>query len=318
MIVMSLFADLLKRRDVLGLTKTAKELLVLKCPKFLYPVYDKDTLVGLEIEVEAVPFLPETDPIWLTKADNSLRNGGIEYVSPPICGDEISRMLSSFYTTLSPEAVFSTRTSIHVHINCLNLTTDQITRFVLLYLVLEKVLYRFVGRDRERNVFCVPLQDTWRVGDLFADLQKKLHRPHDYQLADENIRYMGINFASLYEFGTLEFRQLHGTRNEEKVVTWINLLLAIKNYASNVTTKELLEKIFALNTTSQYRGFAQDIFGIIFSKLNLMRLDQDIEKGVCAIKYSILADTFKQRLKREISALSPAIKWLIKEMQCVV
>lgn len=313
---MPLFAELMRQNAPLPMGSERQQLLKMSTSDKLQ-IYNKDTFVGIEIEVEN--YLKENSSVatllWETRSDSSLRNAGAEFVSPPLLGNEIAGMLEIFYANLPKTIVFSQRTSIHVHINCLDLTTEEITRFVLLYLLFEKVLYRFIGRDRERNIFCVPLQDTYRVGTIFRDLQTKLHRPQDYHIADETTRYMGINLAALYEFGTLEFRQMHGTRDEKKVVTWINLLLAIKVFAVATDTKVLIERILSLNTTSEYRIFASEVFKEVYPELSQKHIDSDMEKGVYAVKYSVLADKFKQQLKKAWSALSPAALWLAANLK---
>ena len=305
------YGNITERSQQQGISSSHQELLKATCKEVCHNIYDKTVFVGIEIEVEGIENHPKLyNHLWTPKGDNSLRNGGVEYVSPPIRGDEISRMISLFYDNLPKSAVFSQRTSIHVHVNCLDLTPEQITRFVLLYLLFEKVLYRAIGRDRERNIFCVPLQDTFRVGSLFFDLQHKLPSPHHYRIQEEESRYMGMNLAALHEFGTVEFRQLNGTRDRIKVINWINTLLALRLSALKFETKQLIDQILELNTTSQYRTFAINTFGSDWSWFNQKHLDKDMERGVCAIKYSVLASKFKDALHNSTTSECPAYQWV--------
>ena len=290
--------------------KKERERDLLKQVESEYTIFNKTTYIGIEIEVENInESLPIYSGYWESKADNSLRNSGVEFISYPIKGSTISSLISLFYTYLPKQASFSNRTSIHIHVNCLDLTVEQITSFVLLYLFLERLLYRYIGRDRNKNIFCVPIQDTFRVSSLFLDLKSKLAFPLEYKIQDESARYSGLNLASLHEFGTLEFRQLFGTRNQKKVITWINLLLAIKEYASLRGPDKLINEISDLDTNEKYESYLKSIFGLLIKELPLDSLKKDIERGLHAIKYSTLSLNFKESLRRAYSRNSSAAMW---------
>ncbi len=265
-----------------------------------------DEFCGIEIEVENITKYPEEfKGIWTMKADGSLRNNGQEFVSPPIRGDQLSKALTLFYNYLQTEATFSPRTSIHVHLNVLDNTIDLISSIILLYLVFERSLYRFIGHDRDKSVFCVPMQDTARVANLFHDFKFQLEQRGAIQGNDT--RYTGLNTASLHNFGTLEFRQLHGTRDLDLVCNWINLLTSLKKYVLN-NQINFIKSILDLNTNSQYLQFAELVFGSQIKLFNPLYIPEDMEAGVRAVKFGVLSSAFKKALVSE-KAVNVS-KWL--------
>lgn len=286
--------------------QTAHKYIALITPplELQYDLADKNCYCGIEIEVEniggRIPIIPQ---IWQIKGDGSLRNDGREFVSSPLKGDNIVKALEYAFRYIPPEAHFSPRTSIHVHINVLDLTVEEAFNFLLLYLLFEKVLYRFIGKDRDRNIFCVPLQDGYRISNLLKSFKEVIN---NYRVEDEENRYAGLNLAALHKFGTFEFRQLGGTRDVWKILTWVNMLLSLRKFAQDKEYNEQI--IFDLNTTSDYRSFLYRIFGKLSNKFNYDFIDRDMERGVYTIKYSLLKNEFQQKLVNSIDYESKAMK----------
>jgi hypothetical protein len=267
---------------------------------------------GIEIEVEGLnndALIPSS--VWMSKEDPSLRNNGIEYISYPIAGRDIVRSLELFYKDLPEEAVFSPRTSIHVHINVLDMTIEEAKRFLVLYLLFEKVLYRFVGKDRDRNIFCVPLQDSYRVKSMLTHFSKSLS--NGGQVESREYRYAGLNLACLYKFGTFEFRQLGGTRDIDMILGWINILLLLKKYALANEENELVNSIFSLNTNSDYRTFLLKVFESEASRFDMTTVDHDMERGVYTVKHAWLKHEFEQQVRANYSNQSHAFQFNRKE-----
>jgi hypothetical protein len=69
-------------------------------------------------------------------------------------------------------------------------------------------------------------------------------------------RYTGFNLHSLYYRGTIELRHHSGTINAQKIINWINLNLAILDYASKrFNEKELMELMNQKSFVRKLQGF---------------------------------------------------------------
>lgn len=254
-----------------------------------YPKYNRhpiapvlsDCEVGIEIEIERVgPNDVGVYEVWEPKQDGSLRDNGLEYVSLPISGNRISYALHQFFGEISGGYRFSPRTSIHIHQNALNMTLPQIAGELITYGAIEKLLYQFVGGDRDKNNFAVPYYETSIYDHINIFLRGSLADIMGY----ENHRYLGLNIASVTKLGTLEFRHLGGTDNIEKILKWINLIFCLKKFAMAHSYEEIKSRIDRLNTNSEYDIFVQDVFGECASSLNRFNLKKDMEHSVSLIK----------------------------------
>lgn len=274
------------------------------------PKITHDHEVGIEVEVEGI-----TDggvnvidyPVWTIKEDGSLRNHGYEFVSSPIRGDRVTYALNKLYTGLNKGYVFSPRTSIHVHVNILDLTLPQIASVLVLNLAVEKLLYRFVGGDRDKNNFCVPFGETNYLTGLINDLVEG----KTTALASwAHVRYLGLNIDSIHKFGTLEFRHMGGTDDITKVGRWINLIGAMKTFAEKNEFSQVLERIKELNTYSNYRKFLDDVFGEHSWLLGAWDNKTLMEKNVSIIKRIVTKNELMDQCKKEYTSESEWVKRL--------
>lgn len=287
------------------------------CLKPEWPVVLSDVLVGIEVEVERgrEPLNSGWSSLWQAKDDNSLRNNGIEFVSLPLRGLQIGAALNALMDSMRPTVEFSHRTSIHVHMDVRSLTPEEIAKIMLVYLTVEPQLYSYVGEERERNIFCLPWYEIPAVEAVFDRIKSFAaipgERPIGVQTNDE--RYSGLNLAPMTTFGTMEFRHLGGTRDIPRIMEWINLILSIRKYALAAPMSYLIEEIIGLNTNSQYRGFAQKMFGDMFYQAftNLATLDERLAMGVISVKRALFSNKFLNQLKGQFEG-SDAQKILLK------
>jgi len=224
------------------------------------PVVNKQYIFGLELETENVQPKYSTDVVKYenyckAEVDNSLRNHGIEFITVPLKAYQIEHALDQLHSIWNVSKLeWSSRTSTHVHVNARDLDLNQILNFVLIYCAVEKLLFNWVGKDRDKNIFCIPLYKTrynHAIGNLSLDPVNVIHNWN---------KYTALNLLPLEQHGTLEFRHLYGTWDKKIIITWTNLISCIKKYAKNITTHNLKEEIFSLNTTSDYEGFVRNVF----------------------------------------------------------
>lgn len=197
-------------------------------PDFSRPHHQ--TSVGIELEVENIdsysPHLTNLKRWTVDREERSILNG-IELVSDPVWGSAISDALleiKSLYRKTSP--VFSSRTSTHVHLNILDMSTQELIEFLLIYLKYEKVLFNLHG-SRENNIFCIPAYKSTAVQEGFLNCIIYLKR--ERVLSNYTAyKYSALNLNSISTYGTVEFRHMGGTADLDRVNTWINIILQIK------------------------------------------------------------------------------------------
>jgi len=191
--------------------------------------------VGIEIEVENIHDYLKGDitGFWKQKPDNSLRNGGMEFVSLPLLGKDITKallLISDWLSVRNPD--FSHRTSVHIHLDCTDLSVDQLKSLLLLYVYFEIILFRFISFERMYNNYCVPIWKTTTtiasISSLFAD---RINRESVNRAFNNWHKYQALNLKRLNDIGTVEFRHCEGTSNHKFILKWIKVIQCLKRAA---------------------------------------------------------------------------------------
>ncbi len=243
-----------------------------------YRVKDKQTYLGIEIEVENVrDWFPPRSPYWTSTDDGSLRNHGVEFISHPIRAWRVEQAIVRLFSEVNEDFEFTERTSIHIHMNVRTLTVNQLQAFVATYLIFEKLLFDFVGQERAKNIFCVPLNET-NYGSYLQSLFSSQRVVFNWS------KYTALNLLPIRDKGTVEFRHLHGTKDIKKIMQWINIILSLKMFALKNKPDYVWEKINSLNTSSTYQLFAQEVFGEDAELL--WNTDNAAEKMASCISYT--------------------------------
>lgn len=229
-------------------------------PSFVIP----DGRIGLEYEYEQcenfnwdLTVAKAAQPYFTIHNDGSLRNGGLEFVlREPLFGEELLlaiRGMDEVARALRFKSSY--RTSMHVHLDMERATyPDQVLSVAVLYAIAEPFLYKFVGQARDMCNYCLPwyrhdqhfgvflkgVKDT--LGASGADVTEKLRRNKEF-------KYSGLNFFSLGDYGTLEFRQAPVGMDAAKVVEWINVIQSLKKFAlgNQRPFGDILNRAFASN-----------------------------------------------------------------------
>lgn len=251
-------------------------------------------MVGIEIEVENITNSLHPLAYWDVKADGSLRNNGVELVSVPLQIKQVQLALEHVYNVLTAnnKPDFSNRTSVHIHVNCRDLTQNQIYNFILLYTLFEKHFYAFAGNKRMNSIFCVPLFRTNQLNVLDNVV---------YGLSPNWHKYCGINLLPLYEnhvtrgYGTIEFRHLYGTSNQREILEWINDIMCLRKYACEISKDDLLKNIKEMNTTSSYISLYSQVFA---KGRKVLSNKKDFEECVSNIKRELFGDEYLNTVKR--------------------
>jgi hypothetical protein len=252
-----------------------------------------ELVIGVELETENVSSNLDFGPVGKlfnvdVKTDASLRGNAFEFITKPMRSDHCLSAVSGFLEYCKfDESNYSDRCSVHVHVNCTDMTASQVNSVALLYTVLEDLLFEFVGHDRDSNIYCIP----WSHCRAHLNLMHRFLNSPSNALYHWN-KYTALNLLPLQTQGTIEFRQMHGTADMNKLTTWVNLIGAMFKYAKSIELKDLMEEIKELNSTSQYE--------IFFNKITAGQLpyneaySRKMEEGVIFAKYSMMA-SFKSK-----------------------
>lgn len=264
-----------------------------------------DHLVGIEVEVENVATndLPR-GTVWRVESDGSLRNNGMEFVSAPIRASEAPMALAQLLRDVLREAChFSPRTSVHVHLNVQDMEQSQLYDLVMLYAVYEKLFYRFAGRGRIRNIFCVPITDT----KLMASMA-------ECSAGTGWSKYTGLNLVPIRGdgdrggYGTIEFRQMHGTFSIDKLCCWIDLITTLKEFVLKSSTKDIRQMILTMDREFDYHGLLQRIFGEKAAWLKYTGFE-DVQETYLVAKSALCSSKVRGNLSATVSSDSPFYKF---------
>lgn len=262
------------------------------------PVAAPDLVVGLELEIEN--WRGENAYFGYSfKEDNSLRGSAIEAVTLPTKTRYVETLLRGFFEKNKiTDANYSERCGTHVHMDISKMTPDQLSTFCLLYQVHERLMFGYVGGDRDKNIFCVP----WEQAGINFDLLNTM-RTRTKDVSRNWRKYAALNLVPITTFGSVEFRHLPGTCDVDYLMGWINLIGSMYNYAMNNGYKETQQKVIDLNTSSAYDKFVNDVFGKYANLFQANNLQEEMESGVINVKLMSISDLKPEKPVKEKSNL---------------
>ena len=154
------------------------------CQAFnVHSLNSKQQFVGLECEIEAVKATSNAFPgdVFSITEDGSLRNNGKEFISVPLTIPSALEGFKNLHASLQLGAVpFSERTSIHVHVDCTELSLQECRNVVLNYALFEEFFFLMVDPSRRHNIHCVPLTETYLPSLYKGSIQDMFGRWHKY------------------------------------------------------------------------------------------------------------------------------------------
>jgi hypothetical protein len=224
--------------------------------------HSEEFVCGTEYEIEDIKYikLPQHEtlnrnmlnlsdhtPYWIGDVglvhDGSLRNNGVEFITKPLGFDDALNTFKILHDglTLGPDP-YTSRTSIHVHVNMASMTMAQLKHFLLTYALLEPVFFEVAGETRKHNIHCVPLS--------FTILPSIYHKPIQ-DIVKAWTKYSAFNLMPIKTQGTVEFRHLYGTGDFEVYQKWLTLIKELWDYVYN-NDPTYLEKMLRAEYSPQY------------------------------------------------------------------
>lgn len=199
--------------------------------------------VGIEVEMEGDNLKHEGFGYWKAERDDSLKGRDTaEYVlRKPIPFSKAKNALQELTKALKGSTLEpSVRAGVHVHINVQDMTLVQVANLTTLYLVLEDLLLEVCGEGRQSNLFCLKGCEA----ELLVKNAASFFRTKEMgYVANDDIRYSGINLAAISKFGSVEFRALRTPDNLIDILPWIKTLQNLALYAKEryATPIEILD-----------------------------------------------------------------------------
>jgi Putative amidoligase enzyme len=234
-------------------------------------------LIGLEFECENAGSYTgssglgaQLEVFFGRHQDGSLRQNGIEFVlHEPLYGQDLLdaiKLMRDVYRTY--KFTSSYRTSMHVHLDMERSSyPDQILNAGLIYAIVEPFIYKFIGGQRDACNYCLPWYHHDQHFGIFLDtITSTAGHANDTVTAQlrrmKEYKYSGLNFFSLGDFGTIEFRHAPVDMPYEKIVEWINVIQSIKLYATSYKSgNPALRELLAHACNSSYLQFLEEVFG---------------------------------------------------------
>lgn len=214
---------------------------------------NNDIDVGIEIEIENIRYFesldgyPKVFNLWAPHDDGSLRNGTEFVFSNPYRGASLVKALEdiqeffNYYEKNNKDLTISDRCSVHVHVDVREYVPARLVNLLGWYILVERVLFKYISPDRAKNSYCRPLTDSDFIGTISSKLYKSLNSSNDYDSVAyfiDSIRascdkYSALNLLPSRSFGSIEFRHHQGTKDTKEILDWVNILLALVTWADN-------------------------------------------------------------------------------------
>ena len=254
--------------------------------------------VGIEVECEGANLVRVEEKNWHTEDDGSLRPVGgfpslkCEWVlDRPIPVNEVQASLTYLAKRQEKATLnFGFRTSVHVHVNCQDLTYYQLLNMVYIYFLYEEPLINFCGEGRKANRFCLRVRDAEGQLEAIQELMQ-WGEVGLLKMRPDRTRYSALNLEALPKYGSLEFRGMRGTLDVPTLLSWVNMCVSIREAAKQYPDIEAVHEAFVKMGSE---AFGKQVFGKELKKL------ENVEEGA-ALGYSLSLDipyAFKESKKQ--------------------
>ena len=222
-----------------------------------------DGVVAIEIEAESYEEVKPVAEGWVTSDDGSLRYFGLEFKSRnPVKESKLREHLDTLCKAIDKVRFVenSPRTSVHVHVNVLDLTPSEIWTAVTAGWLLEPAMFKMCDPMRAGNLFCLRLQDAKGLFDLIeTDIEDSFAKNKGVlpfnQFRGNNYRYSNFNLASITKFGSIEVRALHGTFDADLIETWAKMCIGIVHRSKQFGTPQNLFDFVVKNGYIEFTNF---------------------------------------------------------------
>lgn len=247
-------------------------------------------LYGVEIEVEGNNLPPTLDrDIWRVEQDGSLKAAEAwEYVTPgPLSMEGVKSSLDYLagqYKRCGSKVDESIRAGVHVHMNVQDWNIKQVVTFSTIYYILEDILMKHCGENREGNLFCLRARDAEFV--LFRLLRSLKERNLKY-LKDDIIRYSSLNYCSLFKYGSVEFRGMRGTGDLDAIYEWVEIINELRESSLKFDTPVDVVSTMSGDGELQFLNRVLPTKGHLFKGNDIEQSIQESTRRIQMIAYGV-------------------------------
>lgn len=202
--------------------------------------------VGIEVELEG-DVMDIAVKGWATHREDSLRNGGAEFVTRgPVALEEVFKQVFNLNDAITKSRarhnLKSHLGSTHIHVNMLGESFDTVLGTAILWTCIEPIVMRLCGPMRDGNLFCLPSYDTGTTQDYFDQLCKYLDTDGRAGRWTHG-KYSALNFNRLLDFGTLEFRCFPTSIDPNEIKSWCTWVTNLRKLARGAKDKSFKDAV---------------------------------------------------------------------------
>jgi hypothetical protein len=183
-----------------------------------------------KIDVQAVGYTHNTTSYWKITSDGSIDPSGVEVVSPILKGKRgLAELRKCIAAIRRAGGSVNKSVGIHVHFGANGLTLEHWKNLLYNYAGFEPVINKTLYQTRRNSQWAKPIAQI-------TNLTNKLDRSTDFDNLVRNVfggdaydyrggsRYYAVNLLSYRRHGTVEFRQLQGSVEEDTIIYWVYFL----------------------------------------------------------------------------------------------
>ena len=245
----------------------------------------EDYNVGIEVELEGLRYSVDNysrkkgiNSWWNVVRDGSLRSLGEdrsgEFVhKAPMFGQDVVDSLISL-ERLTKVSKNSCRTSVHVHLDVRDMSYNQLLRLLVVYLMVEPIIFDQVEGSRKHNPYCTPIRGCkGYLEKIGRSLRGETNTSFALNLAPSTgSKYTALNYLPIARQGSIEFRHKEGTNSADDIINWVNLVLSLKRHAMNTSGDISPEEV--CHMLDNYQEFVVELF----EGVNMPDLQESIEE----------------------------------------
>jgi hypothetical protein len=260
-------------------------------------IKDANYFVGLELELEDAPVDPEKLPHWKLIVDGSLRGAyAIELISRyPYKGSDIVNSLEemeSYFKNNKITPSTGPRTSVHVHVDVRDCSYQQYLNIIVLYAIVEDLLFYYCGENRRNSIYCIPWSEAEAQVDSCENLFSYLHGAAGQSNSDrsktqivnairkfskDERKYSALNLAATHVHGSVEFRMHPGSWDAKEIIRWVNILLCIKKFSMNF--EDASQNIIYKMSIDGPEKFMEEVFNVYAEYLKFPNYELSLLSG---------------------------------------
>lgn len=230
--------------------------------------------VGIELEIENIDFLLKDSYLyWSVINDGSLRGMSREFISKTPTSVEILPEAINELPFNDMLRYSSHRTSMHVHINCMDLTFKQLAFLIGISYILDPIITDTISPNRKHTNFCKPTCYNVNIARLVSGSFSNQGYGTKYKIIKEiaNTRYLSVNLYNLvyskrgHPKHTIEYRSFALPEHKDYIIDTVNTLHNLYTYAIEVSDDFDKFSDYLNSIKKYYQDFLYAVFNNILA-----------------------------------------------------